>query len=62
MPRGEPRRLIAFRLSESGHTWLRDLATTEGVPYTTVYRAVMAVARRHEAETKTVIREIKEQN
>lgn len=62
MPRGDPRELVAFRLSSNGKGWLDDLVSTHGAAdRTAAFRAVMAVARTHEAEVLALIKQTKEQ-
>jgi hypothetical protein len=45
----------------AGHVWVRDLMVEHTVDKTAVMRAIMAVAKTHEAELKALIRERKEQ-
>lgn len=61
MPRGEPRELVAFRLSPTGKGWLDELSATHNVDRTEVFRAVMAVAKTHEKELTLLIKERKAQ-
>lgn len=54
----EPRVYTAFRCSPVGRTWLDDLVVTEKAPdLSTVIRTALAVAKRHEAEVKMLLRE-----
>jgi hypothetical protein len=62
VPRGEPRQLVAFRLSANGKGWLDDLVAVHGATdRTDAFRAVMAVAKNHENEVKALIKQNKEQ-
>lgn len=57
MPRGKPRRIINFLLSENGHAWFGDLASEAGVSKSEVFRALVAVGHNHEPELKSLLKE-----
>lgn len=54
----ENRQPLTIRLAAAGRSWLDDMATSEGATITTVVRACFAVARRHQSETKELIKEM----
>lgn len=60
MPRGSPRTLVAVRLAPAGLTWLDETATTTSTDRSMVLRAALALARKHEAELKTILKTARE--
>jgi hypothetical protein len=55
----DPRVHVSFRIAGKGWDWLTQLALDHGVPRSSVIRAALAVARKHEPE---VIDRLKEES
>lgn len=55
-PARERRVPLNVRIGPRGKVWLLDLSVEEKVDLSTVVRAALAVARRHEPELKATIR------
>jgi hypothetical protein len=60
MARPAERRVpVTIRVATTGRRWLEDLTVETEADLSTVARAAFALARRHEAEHKALIKEMR---